>query len=200
MQNEINFKMNMKCNILWTPWSDPGMEHLLLEGNEEGYLADGVILRVRNDSPFRFRYQIQCDKNWNVRRVIAELERGKRLSLLTDAKGNWTTAEGASIGILQNSIDVDIAATPFTNTIPIRRLNLKQDQSLEILVAYISVPDLELQIARQRYTCLKPLPHGLYRYEGLSTGFVAELPTDDNGLVLDYPGGWRRIFPDANKN
>ncbi len=51
--------------------------------------------------------------------------------------------------------------------------------------------------AAQRYTCLKPLgpDGGLYRYEGRFRGFSAELPVDSDGLVIDYPETFRRIWP-----
>jgi len=46
----------------------------------------------------------------------------------------------------------------------------------------------------QRYTCLERGDDGsLYRYEGLGTGFVTNLPVDPDGLVLDYPDIFRRV-------
>jgi hypothetical protein len=44
--------------------------------------------------------------------------------------------------------------------------------------------------------CLERGPGGgLYRYEvrGIFQGFTADLPVDENGLVLDYPGIFRRM-------
>ena len=32
-----------------------------------------------------------------------------------------------------------------------------------------------------------------YSYEGLFRGYVGELPVDADGLVLDYPGTFRRV-------
>jgi uncharacterized protein len=63
--------------------------------------------------------------------------------------------------------------------------------SADIRVAYLAVPDLTVRAADQRYTCLDP--GRLYRYEGVTSGFVAELPVDPDGLVVDYPGFFRRI-------
>ena len=34
---------------------------------------------------------------------------------------------------------------------------------------------------------------GLYRFESLSSGFRADIPVDGDGLVLDYPGVFRRV-------
>ena len=36
---------------------------------------------------------------------------------------------------------------------------------------------------------------GLYRFESLDGGFTADLPVDPDGLVLDYPGLFKRALP-----
>jgi hypothetical protein len=43
----------------------------------------------------------------------------------------------------------------------------------------------------QRYTALDGAKH--YRFESLDDGFTAELPVDEDGFVLDYPGLFRRL-------
>jgi hypothetical protein len=56
------------------------------------------------------------------------------------------------------------------------------------------VPELSFRPTRQRYTCLELTPEGgRYRYEGLDTGFSREIIVDADGLVIDYPGIWRRV-------
>ena len=92
---------------------------------------------------------------------------------------------------LDGAIDVDIMATPFTNTLPIRRLDLAERQSADIQVAYVSVPDLTLSLARQRYTCLSA--GALYRFDSLESGFSRDIGIDRDGLVTEYPGLFRRI-------
>src|SRR5215211_4036020 len=96
---------------------------------------------------------------------------------------------------LDGCVDVDISATPSTNTLPIRRLGLKPGQSEELAVAYIRVPELLVGPERQRYGCLEARADGgLYRFEELPGGFTAKLPVDADGLVLDYPGLFRRAW------
>ncbi len=60
---------------------------------------------------------------------------------------------------------------------------------------------MELMTDRQRYTCLElNADGGLYKYEGLESDFIAELPVDSDGLVIDYPGLFKRIWqPDVIK-
>ena len=56
---------------------------------------------------------------------------------------------------------------------------------------YVPFDTLAPRRDRQRYTCLEPGRR--FRYEGLRTGFTAEIGIDDDGLVVDYPGLFRLI-------
>ena len=107
----------------------------------------------------------------------------------------WRDAAGGHpLPDLQGCIDVYIRVTPATNTLPIRRLGLAVGDSRDIAVAYVPLPqgagDLRPRRVMQRYTRLDG--PGRYRYEGLDSGFVAEIEVDAAGLVLDYPGVFRR--------
>ena len=104
--------------------------------------------------------------------------------------------------MLQGCLDVDISATPFTNTLPIRRLALQPGSTATLIMAYIAAPQMRLRVAQQRYTCLDATSTGgRYRFESLTQGavsFTAELPVDGDGLVLDYPNLFRRTGHYAN--
>lgn len=74
-------------------------------------------------------------------------------------------------------------------------MSLKQNESSDIVVAYIAVPAMEVTPANQRYTCLELSSEGgLYKYEGLFRGFTANLPVDADVLVFDYPELSRRVW------
>ena len=186
----------MERNIMWTPWSEPGLEHLHLLQQDGNILADSIIVGVINRMPFRLHYEITCDLHWNVKELGLTLLSGNResIKIQTDGQGHWSTHTGDPVPSLEGCIDVDISATPFTNTLPIRRLALSPGQSAELLVAYASIPEIELKPERQRYTCLEwNTDRGLYKYEGLESGFSTELPVDSEGLVIDYPGLFKRV-------
>jgi hypothetical protein len=91
---------------------------------------------------------------------------------------------------LSGCLDVDISATPFTNTLPIRRLGERLQQRTGIAVVYIPVPSLELARADQAYT---RLGRDRYLYEGPVGRFQAELEVDPDGLVVHYPTLFRRL-------
>jgi len=185
---------------MWTPVAAPGVEHLCLDVDGGGVEADGLVVGVEEGRAFRLSYEIRCDARWRVREVRAVLlDRGGGLHLRADGEGRWTTGDGRPLPDLDGCVDVDLSATPFTNTLPIRRLRLRPGESAEIAVAWIAAPDLSVEVARQRYTRLDARPDGgRYRFEALPNerlpnGFVAELAVDGDGLVVDYPRLFRRV-------
>ena len=117
---------------------------------------------------------------------MTSLDDGRHRTFHGDGAGHWNDP------LIEGCIDVDIQASPFTNTIAIRRLGLSPDQSAEIRAAFIEVPGFTAKPAPQRYKCRTP---HRYRYEGLDTDFTAVLIVDDEGLVVDYTGWFKRVWP-----
>ncbi len=177
---------------------EPGLEHLQLREEQQAIIADGLILGVREHRPFRVRYEIHSTNNFQLRsvRVSVLSDEPQSLSLLTDGLGTWTTESAEPIPLLSGCLDVDISLTPFTNTLPIRRLALQPSSQATLPMAYIEVPQMQVQVTQQRYTCLEVTPlEARYRFESLEHGvssFTAELLVDRDGLVLEYPGLFRR--------
>jgi len=192
--------MSREWGVMWAPWTGAGLEHLALACDEEGVRADGVVIGVEGGFRFRVRYEVRCDAGWRVREasVVLLASAGASVRLFTDGEGHWTMPGGEPVPALDGCTDADISATPFTNTLPIRRLGLEPGEYANLEVAYVDVPGMRVELSRQRYTCLERGEHGgLYRYEdeGLFHGFTADLPVDADGLVLDYPGLFRRVRP-----
>jgi uncharacterized protein len=193
----------MQRDVLWSPVDTPGLEHLRLAVNASEIVADGEIITTQFvDRPIRVDYWIQCDAKWRVRqpRVSAEGSEPLAIILTSDGSGHWTDEIGNVRTELDGCIDVDIMATPFTNTLPIRRLEWQPGVSAELNVVYVTLPTLEVVPTPQRYTCLETRPDGgLFRYESVTSGYTNELPVDSDGLVIDYPGIWQRVWPNARR-
>ena len=75
----------------------------------------------------------------------------RSLLLPSDGQGHWTDHEDRALDTLSGCVDIDISATPLTNTLPINRLGLKETEAETIRVAYVSVPTLALDVHEQRY-------------------------------------------------
>lgn len=183
---------------MWSATNDDGFEHVILSETSEGFVADGVIVRRAEEGSYRATYRIEGDSSWRVRRVTLEnaARSSKPLALWSDGNGNWRGPDGEAIPSLEGCVDVDIQASPFTNTIAIRRLALEGGKSADIEAVFLRPGDLTAHPASQRYTLLDRRDDGaVYRYESRTSGFQAELPVDDDGLLREYPGYFRRVWP-----
>jgi hypothetical protein len=110
------------------------------------------------------------------------------LVLVHDADG-WTVG-GEIRPDLVEAIDVDIVITPFTNTLPIRRLGLAVGESADIVTAWVDVPALDVIPDPQRYTRIQDR---VYRFESLDRDFTADIEVDADGFVVNYPGLFERV-------
>src|SRR5258707_14768009 len=121
-------------------WDGKGIEHLILREGEREIVAESVVVGSADGSVFALRYRIRCDKSWRVRRAeIALVGSDRKIEIAGDGKGNWSDASGKRLRKLTGPIDIDFSGTPFTNTLPIRRLKLRAGQSAEIVAVYILV-------------------------------------------------------------
>ena len=176
----------------WSDWSGNGSEHLVLRQELDSVVAEAVLVSAGNRA-YAVRYRIICDGAWRVRDAEIRVVGDERLLRLTsDGAGHWFDKVANALPHLDGAIDVDLSISPFTNTLPIRRLGLQPGQSAEILAAYIRAPELSVATDPQRYTCLEAGKR--YRYESLDSDFVREIEIDDDGLVLTYPGLFRRVL------
>ena len=140
-------------------------------------------------------FRVVVGPDWATRQVevlsvsaVGEVRRD-----LEASQGRWTV-DGAPRLDLEGCVDVDIAATPLTNTFPIRRLaDLGVGESVTSAVAWVDVPALSVVRVDQTYERL-PDRDGTacWRYRDATYGAFV-LTVDDEGLVLDYEGFASRI-------
>jgi uncharacterized protein len=183
--------------VMWSAWDAPGLGHLHLEMHNDGVVADGIVIGATEGRPFRVAYEVCCDVGWRVRAVRVGVPGSEvpGVELHSNGQGNWRRPDGQIVPELRGCIDVDISVTPFTNTLPIRRLGLAPTESAELSVAYFEGTELQAWPEPQRYTCLERSEGGgLYRFLNLDGGFTADLPVDADGLVLDYPRLFKRVL------
>lgn len=187
----------MLRKIIWSNQAATGLEHFYLRRGNDEITADGIVIGVEENVAFRIRYKISCDLRWHVRKVVVESldEDEQVISFMSDGFGNWTNESGKPVAQLKGCFDVDITATPFTNTLPIRRLSLISGESAEIKVVYFTIPEMQVSVALQKYTCLeKSSGGGKYKFQSLESGFTAVITVDADGLVEDYPKIFKRVW------
>ena len=177
--------------LRWRDASGLGLEHAVFEdrGDHADVSFDSAVIGSPEDG-YAIAYSIRCDRAWRVREAsVFLIGTPEPLGLRSDGNGHWWDAEGSALDALAGCIDIDIVATPLTNTLPIRRLRLREGQSETIRVAYVDLPALTVRPDEQRYT---RLGRHTYRFEALATGFTRDIEVDDAGFVLDYPGLFTR--------
>ncbi|MCS3797392.1 putative glycolipid-binding domain-containing protein [Niastella sp. OAS944] len=177
----------MQTNILWTGRAYYSLENCQVNEHENSAEITSTIIGSYEGKLYKVEYQIRTNARWQT--VLLELtsqvnNKPQTIKLEGDEKGNWIY-NGKEAAQFRNCIDVDIAVTPFTNTLPIRRLQLQQGQSQEIQVIYCDILNQVIKPVSQKYTRLS---NNEYHYENIPNDFEATIKVDDSGLVIDYPG------------
>ncbi len=181
---------------MWTRTDVPeglGLGTLIPES--DGYRLEAGETVVMGNERFLTRFTVRTDLAWTTRGVRAEVlsSQGLETIALNVQGGHWTDAEGTPLPGLVGCLDVDVAATPLTNTLPIRRLGLRPGEYRDIQVAWIDIPSLRVRRVRQRYT-RHPAQEGLERYtyrDPLHGEY--RLSVDGDGVVVDYERFARRL-------
>ncbi len=190
------FRALSSTTVRWRPLEGEGLEHLTIQPVNE---ADGAVIRAesvligdRNGSPYGVSYRIDCDAGWRVISFSIKTTDGRTVDLRSDGRGHWRTPDGTPLPQFDSCIDIDLAGTPFTNTLPIRRLGLvRQSGTARLKMLYVPFDSFEPAVDGQHYTCLED--GRLYRYEADDRSFTADLPVDEDGLVIDYPTLFQRL-------
>ncbi|OLB97326.1 MAG: hypothetical protein AUI15_12665 [Actinobacteria bacterium 13_2_20CM_2_66_6] len=181
--------------------------------------ADVMIIRGRltavgtaigfDPIPYRLDYKLETRGRFVTSGLLVNA-RGegwsRRLDLRRLWSGRWTArtkvrgevdlpAPGGDMSAFKTALDCDLALSPLTNTMPVLRHGLLSGGGpVDLVMAWVSVPDLAVHVSPQRYTFIRREgDRSIVRYESGSRDFVAELVFDSDGFVIAYPGIGHRI-------
>ena len=183
----------MQHNILWKGIEYHSLENCHISFGNKGFEAHSIILGAYQDIIYQVSYKIQTNLYWETVSFDVKAQLNKDLFELhcsSDGKGNWVADEKA-IEAWEGCIDIDIPLTPFTNSLPINRLQLPAFQEKTIKVVYIDILERQVKVLQQKYTKLSKLN---YHYENVPNDFEATITVDDSGLVRYYPQLFERTF------
>ena len=127
-----------------------------LEPPDAGWLFHGTEVLV-GEQTLSCTFCVVVGPDWVTRRVqirsVSTVGEAQRRLKVSD--GHWTV-DGAARPDLDGCVDVDLAATPLTNTFPIGRLaHLAVGRSVTSAVAWVDVPALGVTRVEQTYQRLK---------------------------------------------
>jgi len=173
---------------------------------EDRLSARGVQIGV-DPSPYRVEYQLTTGESFVTARLHVHA-RGpgwrRRIDLTREADGTWRCeaetegdsevelpAPGGRMDDVHGALDCDLGFSPLTNFMPIRRERLLDGgEPRELIMAWVSVPDLGVHRSEQRY---EPVDALTVRYVGRHRSFEGELTCDAEGFVMVYPGLGERV-------
>jgi uncharacterized protein len=175
----------MQTNIIWTGKFYHSIEHCILTTTSGGHEIISTIIGSHEKQIYKVDYNIKTNKDWETTFVILKIQLNNSNELLTLEKkdGKWLLNNKYN-GDLKNIFDIDISLTPFTNTLPINRLQLNKNERKIIEVLYFDILEKQVKPVKQIY---KRLATGKYIYENYDKSFKAEIKIDKQGLVVKYP-------------
>ena len=177
--------------LVWKGIEYNSIERCLLTIDNGGNEISSRISGIYNDQTYEIEYLIRTSARWNV--TLFELKarvsgNSSFYQYESDGIGNWKK-DGSMVPAYKDCLDIDIPLTPFTNTLPINRLQLMVNESKAIKVLYLDVLSEEIKVLSQKYTRLSS---NEYLYENVPNDFEAKVTVDESGFVLDYPGLFMR--------
>ena len=173
----------------WSAWEGDGIEEVSFRWENEGWTVEGFLRGVD------VQYVLRLNSAWRVQQFMLFRDMDDPdLWLATDGAGRWGEVNGAHRVDLDACTDIDIALTPLTDSILVRRLPLHVGHAAEVTVALVDVETLAVDRVHRRYSRLAEsrwLVEHLDAHGAVVHG--AEVDVDELGFVVDYPGLVRRL-------
>lgn len=177
----------LAINRKWRRLDEPGLEVLHVQPDNDGVLALSSVVHAGVEA-FGLSYLWQLDRHWRTHRLELHLASPSIETLQIERSDEGWWVNGQLRPELAECEEIDLSATPFCNTLAIRRLQ----GSGELITLYVDLPSLQLLPSRQRYTALGK---NRWRYTdlGIAKGFEADLEVDDAQVVVTYEGLFETI-------
>lgn len=176
--------------ILWRRLDLPGHDAARLRKVAGGWRLEGHATFGSEEGPCALAYEVRLSARWRTRsaRVAGWIGASPvELRVAAGRDGTWRV-DGTPLPALAGCVDLDLAFTPATNLLPIRRLDLAVGESGTARAAWLRVPEGVLEPIDQSY---ERLTMGTYRYVSAGGLFDRRLTVRRDGFVVDYPGQWR---------
>ena len=181
-------------SIIWRRLDQPGHEWAQGSTTDDGTQFFGTAIFIDQGMRCCLDYLIDCDENGETVAVEVIGEAGDEtieIEISVDDHGSWTM-NGEHQPQVGDCIDIDLNFSPFTNTLPIRRLDLEVGESENLSAAWLRFPSFKLERFEQTYT---RTGENIYRYESQGGEFQRDLTVDEHGFVTEYPGIWIEESP-----
>jgi uncharacterized protein len=180
---------------MWQGYGAPSLEIATVELGDGVLTARGSAIRAAPE-PWTVSYELETTDGFVTTSLAVNAwgaDWSRSLELWRGADGAWSAKPGGTLLGLDGALDCDLAYCCLTNTMPVLRNRLHgRVGSVNVVVAWVSLPDLTVHVSRQRYTHLARASGGaVVKFE--SGRYAADVEFDAAGFVRDYPGLARRV-------
>jgi len=183
----------MQKNILWTGIEYRSLENCILTITDKGSEISSSIIGAYANELYKIDYQIRTNQYWETNFFEIKSQLNNTIEIISfqkEGKESWYV-NGQPDGKFNGCIDIDISLTPFTNTLPINRLKLSEKEAVQIEVLYVDVLGRKIMPVQQKYSRLSQTD---FKFENVPNDFESVITVDDLGLVVEYPGLFKRTY------
>src|SRR5581483_2562486 len=125
--------------VTWRRLDLDGREAAAITEIPEGWRISGVVELRESVGASSLAYRIECNPQWETRSCDAlgfARDRAVSLSIRREPTGVWSI-DGVEVKGVAGCIDIDLAFSPVTNLLPIRRLMLRVGDSADVRAAWL---------------------------------------------------------------
>ena len=180
--------------IRWRRLDLPGHDEARLRNELGSWHLAGHAEFIDGTNRWQLGYTVTGTPDWTTTRAMVKghSDRGAiEANVVRSAVGGWTL-NGTPVPAVAGCTDIDLAFTPATNLLSLRRLDLAVGQEAVVVASWLTFPEFSLIPLRQRY---RRTSQTTYDYSAPDLPFAGILTVSPEGFVLDYAGLWRADPP-----
>ena len=159
---------------------------------DDGINGHGLAIgKTDGDIPFAMEYDVLLTADWEIKEVLIKSLLDERAIRLVRKGDQWYDGASQHLAEFDGVELVDISISPFTNTIPVKRLQFEGELPQKVDIIYFDENEFSVMLLQQFYS---QVDERTYRYQDIMLpDFMSDLVVDDDGLVVDFPELFRRV-------
>lgn len=177
--------------IVWQALSWPGIVVHTHTVKRDIFVKGVAVGRTDRGIPFAMEYNFVLAKEWDIREISIKSLLDERVIKLASKGDQWYDGSGKHLVEFDGVELVDISISPFTNTLPIKRLQFEGEQPQKVDIIYFDENEFSLQLVQQIYS---KVDERTYRYKDtVLPDFVSDITVDSEGLVINFQNMFKRV-------
>jgi len=173
-------------NITWKGIENNTIENCQVRWVNESIIVDSSIRGDVKNMDVAIDYTLRLNDKWVIKSfdLKSNINNSRwEIGLESDGEGRWGVYD--EFMLFEPCIDIDISLSPFTNSLPINRVEFNLHQPVQLTILYIDVLEQKMFEDKQVYTKQGATK---FVFENDDRRFKAMLDVDRNGFVVHYPG------------